>query len=321
EETRSAAVIGFAAGLLADADFLIQSANDPLLNLDYHRHFTHALVFIPAGALIAAFFLRLFFRRRLSFKRIYIYSLMGYSLSGALDACTGYGTHLFWPFSESRVALNLISIIDPIFSGALLCAGLAAVYTRRAIFARIGLIFCAAYLAFAGVQQHRALEAAESLAARRGHIPQRAVARPSFANTVIWRSVYIAEGRIYIDAVRAGVFNTRIYEGESVAHFKIDDAMLAGIPRASTLGRDIHRFAKFSDGYIGIHPALPNILGDLRYSMLPDSARPLWGIVLNPQRTERHAEFRAFRKLSPEQRRRLLNLLAGREAPRSAPLD
>jgi inner membrane protein len=55
KEVRQAAVIGFVAGLLADADILIKASNDPLLNVELHRHFTHALIFIPIGALIASF--------------------------------------------------------------------------------------------------------------------------------------------------------------------------------------------------------------------------------------------------------------------------
>ena len=46
-------MVGLAAGLLADADVLISSANDPLLNIEYHRHFSHSLFFIPIGAAIA----------------------------------------------------------------------------------------------------------------------------------------------------------------------------------------------------------------------------------------------------------------------------
>lgn len=53
-QRRIAAGIGAAAGLLPDADALIQSGADALLVLDYHRHFTHALAFVPIGALIAA---------------------------------------------------------------------------------------------------------------------------------------------------------------------------------------------------------------------------------------------------------------------------
>jgi hypothetical protein len=51
---RLAAGIGAVAGILPDADILIQSGDDALLVLDYHRHFTHALAFVPIGALVAA---------------------------------------------------------------------------------------------------------------------------------------------------------------------------------------------------------------------------------------------------------------------------
>ncbi len=40
--------------VIPDMDVLIRSASDPLLAIEYHRHFTHALAFIPVGGLIAA---------------------------------------------------------------------------------------------------------------------------------------------------------------------------------------------------------------------------------------------------------------------------
>ncbi len=57
QKLRVATVVGFASGLLADADTLIRSANDPLLNIEFHRHFTHSLIFIPVGGLLAALIL------------------------------------------------------------------------------------------------------------------------------------------------------------------------------------------------------------------------------------------------------------------------
>ena len=90
-EARTAAGIGFFSGMLADADILIRSTSDPLLVLDYHRHFTHALLFVPVGALIATVVLWPLLRRRLAFARIYLYAFLGYALAGALDACTSYG--------------------------------------------------------------------------------------------------------------------------------------------------------------------------------------------------------------------------------------
>lgn len=43
QETRVATGVGFFAGLIADADILIQSDQDPLLTVEFHRHFTHSI--------------------------------------------------------------------------------------------------------------------------------------------------------------------------------------------------------------------------------------------------------------------------------------
>ena len=76
-QRRLAVVIGAAAALLPDADALIQSDADPLLVLDYHRHFSHALLFIPVGALIVTLLLWPWLRKHLSFGRVYAFSLAG----------------------------------------------------------------------------------------------------------------------------------------------------------------------------------------------------------------------------------------------------
>ena len=47
-----AALFGFVAGMSADLDVLIRSPADPLLFLEYHRQFTHSLIFIPIGGFI-----------------------------------------------------------------------------------------------------------------------------------------------------------------------------------------------------------------------------------------------------------------------------
>jgi len=77
KESRLAAIVGFLAGLVADADILIFSSSDPLLTLDYHRHFTHSVFFIPIGALIASVILWYFVKSSLSFKRLYMFCLLG----------------------------------------------------------------------------------------------------------------------------------------------------------------------------------------------------------------------------------------------------
>ena len=126
---RLAAGIGAAAGLLPDADALIQSGGDALLVLDYHRHFSHALAFVPIGALIAALLLWPLLRRRIDFATLYLCALAGYLPHPLLDACTSYGTHLWLPFSQRREAWNLIAVVDPLFT--LLLAVPLFLYLRR----------------------------------------------------------------------------------------------------------------------------------------------------------------------------------------------
>jgi inner membrane protein len=51
---KQAFACGAVGGLLPDLDVLIRSTSDPLLAVEMHRHFTHALALVPIGGLIAA---------------------------------------------------------------------------------------------------------------------------------------------------------------------------------------------------------------------------------------------------------------------------
>ena len=60
------ALIGLLSGLAPDLDIFIRSSDDPLLFLEFHRQFTHSLIFIPFGGLICASFLYLIFKKIIS---------------------------------------------------------------------------------------------------------------------------------------------------------------------------------------------------------------------------------------------------------------
>ncbi|MDG1438434.1 MAG: metal-dependent hydrolase, partial [Emcibacteraceae bacterium] len=45
---------GVVGGMAPDIDILIKSSSDSLLGIEFHRHFTHSLWFIPIGGLIVA---------------------------------------------------------------------------------------------------------------------------------------------------------------------------------------------------------------------------------------------------------------------------
>ena len=311
-ETRRAALIGAVAGMLPDADILIRAAADPLFNLEFHRHFTHSLLFVPFGALLVTLLVWPFLRGRLPAVRIYGFALLGMLTAGLLDACTSFGTHLLWPFNQERIAWNLIAIVDPVFSLVLLVALVLAWRARVATPARIGFGLALLYLLLALAQHQRATDQVLALARDRGHAVERLEVKPTLGNILLYRSVYLAAGRFHVDAVRVGVLQPpRHYPGDTIAWVVPGDR--EDIPADSVLARDVVRFARLADGYLVQHPNHPEVLGDIRYAMLPDSIRPLWGIRVDPARPQVHAAFLTLRETDPEVRRRFLDMLLSRD--------
>ena len=88
KEKMIAAFLGFFSGMAADLDVFISSQTDPLLELEYHRHFTHALIFIPVGGLICAtifYWIIPRLKKKLTFARTYLFCTAGYATHAVLD--------------------------------------------------------------------------------------------------------------------------------------------------------------------------------------------------------------------------------------------
>src|SRR5690606_27790991 len=133
-----ATLFGCLGGLAADLDALINSKTDPLLFLEYHRHFTHSLIFIPFGALIVAGIVYPFFRPKVTFNKAYLFTLLGYAAHGLVAACTSYGTLVLWPFFHTRFAWSNISIIEPLFTVPLIGFVLLSWIKKNNGYAQIG---------------------------------------------------------------------------------------------------------------------------------------------------------------------------------------
>ena len=311
---RQAALIGWAAGMLPDADIFISSEKDPLLSLEYHRHFSHALIFIPVGSLVCALVFWLLTGRwwKLSFVDISKCSLAGFMTAGLLDACTSYGTRLYWPFSDERVAWNIISIVDPVFTGGMLIVLAIAVLRKRSSWARGAFVFVSAYLLLGVVQRERTQDLQQQLADSRGHSSYtRAIVKPSLGNQVLWRSLYQHGDRFYVDAIRTGLVGTpRV----SVSVLKLQ-ALKESLPESSMLARDLDRFDHFSNGYLAWHPQHEDVIGDLRYAALPQSVKPLWGIRVKRKVPNEHVSFEGFRSVDAEERKTFMQMLKGEDLP------
>ncbi len=307
---RAAAFLGCMAGLAPDVDVFIRSTADPLLFLEYHRQFTHSLFFIPVGALICSALFYLAVRRHLSFKETFLFCILGYATHGLLDACTTYGTQLFWPFSNYRVAWNNVSVIDPLFTIPAFLLAVAAIIKARASYTRIAFAWIIFYLLLGLIQKERAEFAALELVRSRGHHPVRLEAKPGFANLLLWKIVYEQDGAYYVDAIRVG-FTTRIYPGAHTEKLDIPKH-LSWLDPDSQQAKDIERFRWFSNNYLAVDPRDRNLIIDMRYSMIPNEIDALWGIRLDPNASATaHVSYQTNRDPSPERMRKLMSMLYG----------
>jgi len=310
-----AGVLGLLSGMAPDLDVLIRSNSDPILFLEFHRQFTHSLAFIPVGSLICALILYgLFARFHLSFGRTYLFCALGYATHGLLDACTSYGTQLFWPFSTQRIAWHNISIVDPLFTvPILLCVAVAALRGDQR-WGRAALLWAVVYLGFGVVQRERAEALGFELAAARGHSPQAIEAKPSFGNLLLWKTIYEHNGYYQIDAVRISVA-TKVFAGESIARLDLARDFPWLDPNTQQ-ARDVERFRWFSAGFLAKSPTDENLIVDMRYSLVPNRGDGLWGIVLSRDAAaDDHVGYRIMREMDRPTRRTFVAMVVDDPVP------
>lgn len=281
---RTAAVAGGLSAFAPDADVFIRSASDPLLAIEHHRGFTHALAFAPVGAAIVAavWLIRPAWRNRSRWLALWRCCVFAYVTHPLLDAATSYGTQLLWPFSNYRAGWDVISIIDPLFTLVLLVGVIVSLVQQRVLPVMVGLGIGAAYVALGTGQHERAARAQRQLAAARGHIVDRCEVMPTLANNIVWRALYAHQGKIYSDRIRVGWWSKpRVREGWSLPLVDINN--LSPGERARDSRRSFERFAWFSDHWVARSPTDATLLADMRYTLSAEAFDPIWGIRFTPQ--------------------------------------
>lgn len=300
EQMRLATLVAVTSAMAPDLDVLIRSHADSLLAVEYHRHFTHSIAFVPVGALLMAglwwgVLARKFRAVGLSFGVLWCIAACAMLTHGLLDAATSYGTRLGWPFSNTRVAWSIIAIVDPLFTLPLLALLLMAVIKRSQRILRFALCFMVFYLSVGVVQSIRVGKAMERLAAERGHVIERVNIQPTIFNLVVWRGVYESGGKYYADGYRAGLNpEVQTYVGSALPVYH-EPSAVEHLSPTTQLKKDIARFMFFSGGFVTNHPQNPLLLVDVRYGALPNSFSSLWGLRLTPDALDAFQQFVSLR--------------------------
>jgi inner membrane protein len=198
------------------------------------------------------------------------------------DACTSYGTMLLWPFDDGRYAWDCMPIIDLIATLPVLVLALLAWKKAAPRLAVYGLVWFTSY-ALLGVWQHaRAESALRQWFASQQVSPVRVAVKPTALNLLVWRCVWLDGERWRTAAVRVAPFAApQLIIGEKRAAVTPASPGLpaAGSPAAVIIA-DFSRFTQNWNSYTAEGSAV--LIGDIRFGMLPTSARPLWSVRCEP---------------------------------------
>jgi len=311
-----AGILGFLSGMTPDLDYFIRSSEDPLLFLEYHRQFSHSLIFIPLGgflcSLLAWSFFKVCFKAPpIPFKTTLLYCTLGYATHSLLDSCTSYGTQLFWPFSNNRVSWNTISIIDPLFTLPVLALVITAAIKNSAFFARLALLWVFFYMSLGLFNQHRAEQKAWQLAELRQHKVLRLSAKPTFGNIILWKVIYETDRHFHMDPIRTGL-DIKVYYGDSLPKLNVEKDF-PWLDKNSQQAKDIKRFAWFSQDYLVLNPENSKQIMDARYSPTPNRFYPLWLIEVSESKgPSEYIVYRETRRHTEADKKEFREMLLGK---------
>ena len=118
----------------------------------------------------------------------------GFLTHTLLDCFTTYGTQLYAPFSDTRVAWGTIAVADPLWTFPFLaCLLVAARFaredSRRRLWNGIGLGWCCFYLALTVVNYSRVYHTFEVALAEQGRTCEKFHITPTIFNNLLWNVV------------------------------------------------------------------------------------------------------------------------------------
>lgn len=271
-----------------DLDIFIPVNGDPTAGWIWHRGPTHALIAIPILGPLAALPFLLVPNLRTHWKAVLGAGTVAIATHAPLDALTSYGTQLFWPFTNYRVALDWMPIIDPVWTLTMLVGVILAVCRKSIVPSAVVLTLGLLYFGFGAIQHERAMSALERVTEAAGHDEATGLrVNPTPASLGLWHGIYKHEGRLYVVGIRTGYLGeTTVKIGES--RLLADAAMVAGREGTETRRQyEVFRWFSGDTLYLPNPDEQPHIVADGRYSGDPAGHAPLWGLDFSGREVRR----------------------------------
>ncbi len=139
---------------------------------------------------------------RISFGRWYFLFFLAVLTHPILDSCTGYGTQLFQPFSDMRVAWNNISVADPLYTAPFLIFLLLASTRKkhnvwRSILNYAGIIYSLIYMGWTIRNKNIVNTVFKDSLEKNGLTYGRYMTTPTILNNILWHCIAEGDGEYY----------------------------------------------------------------------------------------------------------------------------
>jgi inner membrane protein len=200
---------GAIGGTLPDLDVFVGDwlYGSEIQSMAYHRGFMHSIFFAILGSLILGFLQHWIYNRRKRIGKIrrqewiqlFFWSLLTHSI---LDCFTAYGTQLFAPFSNYRVAFDNISVADPLYTlPFLICIIVMMFFKRssktRSILLKLGFGISSCYMLFTFANKAYVHNVFKSSLQDQGIEYLRFRTQPTILNNILWYGIAESESCYY----------------------------------------------------------------------------------------------------------------------------
>lgn len=238
----------------------------------FHRGFMHSILFSVLGAFLFGWLVYKLYNTRTRLHSttlkdwilLFFWSLFTHPV---LDAFTGYGTQIFAPFSDYRVAFDNISVVDVFYTlPFLVCILILMFYKRtnpkRKIWLKRGLIMSSIYMLMTIGNKFYVNSVFKKSLKADGITYTRFQTQPSLFANFLWYGTVETENGYYL-----GYFSNFDSEQRIVDWIKVKKQHT----KISASNPDIRNLIWFSDGYYNVYETdKPNqfIYTDLRYPFL-----------------------------------------------------
>ena len=196
-----ALLFGAIGGTIPDLDVFIGKFlyTNEVQTMAFHRGFMHSLLFAVLAAFLFGWFAYKLYnsgkRKESTVQKDWIWLFfLSIFTHPILDCFTPYGTQLFAPFSNYRVAFNTISVVDPMYTIPFLICMLVVLFFKRTNSKRLkwtkaGIYISSFYLLFTLVNKFYINSVFKESFKKAEISIDRFSAQPSIFNNILWYAV------------------------------------------------------------------------------------------------------------------------------------